>query len=188
MKLSKVDIPINQNLYIMGIDQSFTNTGITILKQINKQEQEIIHSTCISTSMEYAAEERMFAIINFILEKCRCFCISAVAIESPAYQVTSNNGRLLSGLFFSLLTHFLREEISYFPVNPKSLKKFATGSGGADKKSMREALSSEELKKLSYLSGIKPTSKKFEDIVDSFWLAKYGCLFGDGKKGSCENN
>ena len=53
---------------------------------------------------------------------------------------------------------------------------------------MREALSSEELKKLSYLSGIKPTSKKFEDIVDSFWLAKYGCLFGDGKKGSCENN
>ena len=184
MKLSKIDNPVNHNFYIMGIDQSFTSTGITILKQINKERQEIIHSACISTSMEYSAEERMFAVINFVLEKCRDYRISAVAIESPAYQVTSNNGRLLSGLFFSLLTHFLRDGISYFPVNPKSLKKFAAGSGSADKKSMREALSDKEIDDLSYFSGIKPTSKKFEDIVDSFWLAKYGCLFGDGKKGT----
>ena len=67
------------------------------------------------------------------------------------------------------------------PVNPKTLKKFATGNGSADKHQMKEALRKDELETLSFLSKIKPKSKKFEDIVDSFWLAKYGCLFGDGK-------
>ena len=182
MKLSRTDTPINRSFKIMGIDQSFTNTGITILEQIDCKQQSIVHCDCISTSMEIPVEERMFAIINFILSKCRNYQICSVAIESPAYQVASNNGRLLSGLFFSLLTHFIKEGISYFPVNPKSLKKFATGIGSADKKMMREALEESELEQLTYLSGIKAKSKKFEDIVDSFWLAKYGCLFGNGER------
>lgn len=181
MKLSRTDTPINRHSIIMGIDQSFTNTGITILRQNSSTEQEIIHADAISTSIDIPAEERMFTIINFLINTTKEFGVRSVAIESPAYQVASNNGRLLSGLFFSILTHFIKEGVEYLPVNPKTLKKFATGNGSADKHQMKEALKKDELEKLSFLSKIKPKSKKFEDIVDSFWLAKYGCLFGDGK-------
>lgn len=181
MKLSRTDTPINRHSIIMGIDQSFTNTGITILRQNSSTEQEIIHADAISTSINIPAEERMFTIINFLINTTKEFGVRSVAIESPAYQVASNNGRLLSGLFFSILTHFIKEGIEYLPVNPKTLKKFATGNGSADKHQMKEALKKDELEMLSFLSKIKPKSKKFEDIVDSFWLAKYGCLFGDGK-------
>jgi len=180
LKLSRTDTPINRHSIIMGIDQSFTNTGITILRQNSSTEQEIIHADAISTSIDIPAEERMFAIINFLINTTKEFGVRSVAIESPAYQVASNNGRLLSGLFFSILTHFIKEGIEYLPVNPKTLKKFATGNGSADKHQMKEALKKDELEMLSFLSKIKPKSKKFEDIVDSFWLAKYGCLCGNG--------
>lgn len=189
MKLSRTDIPINRHSIIMGIDQSFTNTGITILKQNSSTEQEIIHADAISTSIDIPAEERMFTIINFLINTTKEFGVRSVAIESPAYQVASNNGRLLSGLFFSILTHFIKEGVEYLPVNPKTLKKFATGNGSADKHQMKEALKKDELEMLSFLSKIKPKSKKFEDIVDSFWLAKYGCLCGNGKcVGGLKNN
>lgn len=173
-------MPINRHSIIMGIDQSFTNTGITILRQNSSTEQEIIHADAISTSIDIPAEERMFTIINFLINTTEEFGVRSVAIESPAYQVASNNGRLLSGLFFSILTHFIKEGVEYLPVNPKTLKKFATGNGSADKHQMKEALKKDELEMLSFLSKIKPKSKKFEDIVDSFWLAKYGCLCGNG--------
>lgn len=189
MKLSRTDMPINRHSIIMGIDQSFTNTGITILRQNSSTEQEIIHADAISTSIDIPAEERMFSIINFLINTTKEFGVRSVAIESPAYQVASNNGRLLSGLFFSILTHFIKEGVEYLPVNPKTLKKFATGNGSADKHQMKEALKKDELEMLSFLSKIKPKSKKFEDIVDSFWLAKYGCLFGNGKcVGGLKNN
>ena len=60
MKLSRTDTPINRHSIIMGIDQSFTNTGITILRQNSSTEQEIIHADAISTSIDIPAEERMF--------------------------------------------------------------------------------------------------------------------------------
>ena len=45
-------MPINRHSIIMGIDQSFTNTGITILRQNSSTEQEIIHADAISTSID----------------------------------------------------------------------------------------------------------------------------------------
>lgn len=178
MKINRTKVSINENKIILGIDQSFTNTGITILKQLNINEQEILHCTCISTSSEHPAEERIVNIIDFVFKNIQNYQVNAVAIESPAYQVTSNNGRLLAGLFFSLLTQFIKEGVPYKPINPKSLKKFATGIGSADKEKMKEALLEYELGKLIELSKLKPTSKRFEDVVDSFWLAKYACIKG----------
>jgi Holliday junction resolvasome RuvABC endonuclease subunit len=97
----------------------------------------------------------------------------SVCIESLAYRMSSNNGRQLAGLFFMLLTLFLEMGVKHFVVNPKTLKKFATGKGNATKEEMLNSLDSLLVEDIEEICGLKSSSKKFEDIVDSFWLSMF---------------
>jgi Holliday junction resolvasome RuvABC endonuclease subunit len=159
------DFNKNYNLLI-GIDQSLTHSGVVVFNR-----GELIFATGISTdTKDSSIEERIFYIRERVKEILIEYSPEYASIEGLAYGIASNNGRLLAGVFFSILTLLIEFNIPYKVVNPKTLKKTVTGIGSADKLLMRETIDEDILNKLSLLTKLKPTSKKFEDIVDAYWL------------------
>jgi len=151
---------------------------VEIIKR-NKEDNtfEILISKGISTNskdmINLSLEERIFYIRKSIFEILNKFRPDYVTIESLAYRINSNNGRILAGIFFNLLTLFTELNLRYFVINPKTLKKFACGNGNGSKEDLKNAINGDIIVKLSELSHLKDTSKKFEDIVDSFWLSLF---------------
>jgi Holliday junction resolvasome RuvABC endonuclease subunit len=156
----------------MGIDQSLSNTGITILKkEINIVK--ILDSFSINTKNEGPVEERIYFIVNKIEEYIYKYKVGFVCIEDLAFNSNTNSSKILAGLFFSILNMFIRNNVSYRVVNIKTLKKFATGYGNASKEDMFCSLGKDLQNKLFEFSKIK-NKKRFEDIVDSYFLSLYG--------------
>lgn len=153
----------------MGIDQSLTHTGIVV----SDKEKGIIDVRGISTKPEEGSiEQRILHIKKEVNEKINLHKPDIIFIESLAYRMNSNNGRLLAGLFFVLLTLFIEKNIRYVIINPKTLKKEVTGNGAASKDDMFKLIPEEDLLKIEKLGFVKKTSKKFEDLVDAYWLSK----------------
>jgi len=166
-------------LYFIGIDQSMTHTGVTVLKYINDIDFEIIESFGIVTSADNTFEERVFKIKDKIIEtlvkydKNHTF----ISIEGLAFSPgRTNNRAMLFGLFSIILMHLYENEYRYEIVPPTTLKKRYTGSGKAKKEDMLMSTNDMEKIRLSEFSKLKVSSKKFEDIIDSFALAKTAFL------------
>lgn len=164
-----------ENIY-MGIDQSLTNTGVTVIKRdFSKNEKhEILLTKGIATDNSFAIEDRINYIKNEIksvieIHKPDVICIEGLAFRNP----NSNNGKLLAGLYFVLLDLFVEMKLQYFIVNIKTLKKKISGNGSATKNEMKNSFNDHVVLKLEELSKIKKTSKKFEDIIDSYGLAVF---------------
>lgn len=152
---------------LVGIDQSLTHTGIVI-----NDSGEIIYAAGITTdTKDSSIEERIYFIRLRVKEALEKYSPDFVSIEGLAYGVASNNGRLLAGVFFNILSLLIELNIPYQVVNPKTLKKLATGHGSADKLLMRTSVDEYSLDKLVLLTKLKATSKKFEDIIDAYWLS-----------------
>jgi len=174
------DIMIKDNNFVyMGIDQSMVNTGITVIKDSTEKSDldnipnmEVLYANGIKTSSANSLEVR----ISYILENIE-YCIDKynpfmVSIEGLAFgKFNTNNGRVLAGLFFNILNLLFNKEIPYKIIPPTSLKKQVTSSGSASKEDMKSKIDLEVIKKLEDISNIKSDSKRFEDIVDSYWLA-----------------
>ena len=172
-------LPVDHlNTIFMGIDQSLTHTGLCFLEK-HSSCIEVVHSEGISTIASDFIENRLFHIVTRVRELILKFKPGCICIEGLAYQVKgTNNGSQLGGLFFSLLILFVELKIPYRVVNIKTLKKASTGNGAASKIEMEDFIEDSVADKLSSLCGKKRGSKLFEDIVDSYWLANYGCDLG----------
>ena len=159
----------NCNIFV-GIDQSMLHTGITIQTRDN-----IIYSGGFSSQKNLFFEERIMSIRDFILSNLSEYNREdvSIAIEGLAFNRSpSNNGAMLFGLFSVILISLMENGYSYMVVPPTTLKKFATGDGRADKDKMLEFTSEEAKESLHRLSQVN-NKKKFEDIIDSYWLSRY---------------
>lgn len=164
----------NHNNIYMGIDQSMTHTGYTIIEaDVDTKKVSILDTRGISTISDDTIENRILHIKQNIFEAIDKYKPGLVRLESLAFRANTNNGRILAGLFFVLITALTEKGIPYEIVNIKTLKKFATDSGSASKEEMRSAINSDIVTLLAEKANLKDTSKKFEDIVDSFWLSVY---------------
>jgi len=164
-----------QHIYFVGIDQSITHTGISIIKKTSNGI-ELIDSFGISTIPKNTFEHRL----NLILSKIKDVLSklnkedTAIAIEGLAFAPGKTNNRsMLYGLFAVIILEIFNREFNYSVVPPTTLKKVMTGNGKAKKDEMLNSLYDIEIIRLEEKSGLKRTSKKFEDIVDSYLLAKY---------------
>lgn len=157
---------LNINEKIMGIDQSFSNTGICIV-----ENDSIIHSASISTKNNKSIEERINDIVKFILLNIKEYNVKQVVIEGLSYCSRQSSIVQLSGLFYCILLNLNKKRIKYQVVPPLTLKKEIAGTGKATKQDMIDSISEENQLKLSQLSKIKIGSKKYEDIADSYCLA-----------------
>lgn len=165
---------IGDDRFFIGIDQSMTHTGITIFKKINNQEV-LIASKGFETNTELSFEERLLSIKSFLKDLILQYAPDEtfIAIEGLAFNRSpSNNSAMLFGLFSVIITMLTEEQYRYKIVPPKTLKKFATNDGAADKSLMLNCIADDVLEELRNFSKVK-SKKKFEDIVDSFWLSKY---------------
>lgn len=163
----------------MGIDQSMTHTGFTIVKKdlSGQGKHEILFSRGISTKPDASLEVRMFYIKKELEEAIDKYKPEVICLESLAFRnAASNNGKVLAGLYFVIINLLFEKGLNYFVINIKTLKKVITGNGNASKEEMEKALHEEVKMKLSEVSGVKYSTKKFEDIVDSYWLALFKIL------------
>lgn len=161
----EVIIPEKKNLFI-GLDVSLCNTGLCVLNVDGK----ITKSETVRPKDLRGGERLCFIRSNLYYwvslslsggGMARNFFAQPIAvIEGYAYRGSGAiPGAEAGGVVQALLWE---NGIPFFFVPPSTLKKFATGSGRADKAGMRTALTPENNALL-----------KTEHEVDAYWLARY---------------
>lgn len=149
---------------IAGIDQSLTNTAIVII-----EDEKIIDLKIIHSNTNHSFEERIDNITEELIEFIEgC---DKVNIEGLSYGSNSTSARPLAGLFYHILIRLKQEWYDYSEVPPKTLKKFATGTGNAKKEQMLASIPIED--KQIILNYESRKTKGLYDLSDAYWLSKY---------------
>ena len=174
---------------IAGIDYSICSPAITIL-DTSSGSCEGYYLTDIKRNVkdcdfgwlkvkgqahnQYLAEEQRYDHISQwaldTVEDCDLVVMEdyALGAKGKVFHIGENAGLLKWKMW--------RDKISFKLVGPTTLKKFATGKGNADKHQVHEAFV--ETTGLNLVLEMCPGSTKVanpvSDLVDSYWLAKYG--------------
>lgn len=148
---------------VVGIDPSLTGTGIAVGLSL----AETITTKPTGTDVR----ARLTRIRGIVADVLRIVPADAlVVIEGPSFgREQPGLAHLRAGLWWSLVNDLCACGCTVAEVPPKTLKKFATGSGNASKSDMRMAL----FKRL----GIDNPD---DNQVDALWLREAGLhLVGD---------
>lgn len=168
----------------LGIDQSFTSTGICVVDE----DLNIAHHETINTSdADGDIYERCLKVIDRIEEVTMIYAPIRLGLEGLAFSKFGNATRDLAGLQFAIITHLRFRKSNRCKdmqiVSPNLLKKFATGSGSADKDKMYEAVP--EAAKETF-KGYKKTKGR-SDVVDAYWLACYTRMIYNSSQTKLDN-
>ncbi len=151
---------------IIGIDQSYSCTGICVLKNSN-----LIHSEIYKTSKTLDIFERANTIANHILTLAYDYKPKLIGIEGLAFGMRGDATRDLAGLQFTIINKLrFVADFKVEIVAPNAVKKFATGNGKAKKDAMFESLPS-YVKKTFLDLGVKKSTGLY-DLTDAFWVGK----------------
>lgn len=149
---------------ILGIDQSFTSTGIALLEN-NKCTLKIINSNKSDDKFDRA--NTIAKGIKSVIEDC---LPDLAGVEGLPYGGIGNVTRDLAGLQFVIVVALRELGLKVKVVAPKSVKKFAV-SGVATKIELYEALPY-NIKCDIDENGWKVTTGRY-DVTDAYWIAKY---------------
>jgi len=160
----------------LGIDQSFTSTGIWL---VNKNGQ-YIHHELIKTTQDKADQltnfKRAKEISKRIQELISDYGINLVNIEGLAFggAAIGNATRNLAGLQFIIVSDIIESglDIEINIIAPTSLKKKATGKGNAKKDELLECCP-DSVKQV--VDPIPKTKGKY-DLVDAYFLSVYDLM------------
>ena len=145
---------------VLGVDPSLTSTGISAesgLATIRSSPSDHQPPTLEDR------RRRLVRIVRDVVAYAPVFT-DLVVIESPSLGQARQGGTLdRNGLFWLLVDEFAGLKIPVVDVTPATVKKFATGNGGAKKPDLRMAL-------------YKRTDLDIADDnqVDAWWLAEIG--------------
>lgn len=156
----------------MGIDQSYTSTGICVMTDDATVAEKMILSKTFKTPKDQDIFERAWNISEHIVELIQKHNVEIVGIEGLAFGMTGNATRDLAGLQFLIVSkvrQIAKKQIVI--VSPKSLKLFATKDGKAKKKDMIAALPEEVLSTFKD-AGYKLTTG-LADLADAYFLGQY---------------
>lgn len=148
---------------VVGLDPSLTGTGFAS----DGTTETITTKTTEATVI--ARLRRLRRIANNVLVLTPAG--SLVVIEGPSFASREQAGQahLRAGLWWSLVNDLTASGCDLVEVPPKTLKKFATGSGNASKSDMRMALFKR--------GGLDLAD---DNQVDAWWLREAGLhLLGD---------
>jgi len=154
-------------MYYIGIDQSYTSTGIAVLDK----DSSIIDCKILTSSKNDEIFKRAWDISNLIVDEIKKYDDCQIAIEGLAFAMRGNATRDLAGLQFSIITKIkfiLMKDISI--IAPPTLKKSATGNGKATKEQMISALPKNIYDLFTKDKNWK-ISRGLTDITDAYFLA-----------------
>jgi Holliday junction resolvasome RuvABC endonuclease subunit len=152
---------------VLGIDQSFTKCAYVLL-----DDGVLVNFGIISSSKDEDIYQRAWGITQELLRFCHERPIDHCAIEGLAFGMRGNATRDLAGLQFCIVCalRFIGNLPSIEILSPTTVKKFATGSGKADKRMMVDALP-EIVRKTFELKGVKK-NKGLDDLADAYFIAR----------------
>lgn len=162
----------------IGIDQSYTSTGCCVLSnKLYLPTQMIDFAVYKTAAADGDMYHRAITVTNNIIELCRKYPNSEIAIEGLSFGQRGSATRDLAGLQYVIITS-LRTQLGInntVVIAPKSVKKLATGSGGSTKvkvtkNDMVDALP-DYIKNDFTSKGFKKSSGLY-DLTDAFWIAK----------------
>jgi len=155
----------------LGIDQSYTSTGIVLI-----DDKGELHST-ITINTKKGGYKNNFLRAKDIADSIHSFVLDLeakghevyIGIEGLPYGSVSNITRDLAGLQFLIVCSLPEESLDTVEVyTPSSVKKYATKSGKATKEEMFMALPDDVKDKVSKF----PKTKGRYDITDAYWIAR----------------
>lgn len=138
--------------WVIGIDPSLTATGIA----------SRLGSTWTFGGPATHGDRRLQVIRDGVLATCHAPHPDLAVIEGP-YVHNLNNSMTLGMVHGVVRLACIDAGVPYAIVSPATLKKYATGNGGADKAAMRAALRRH--------TGI---DEKDDNRVDAWWLRHMG--------------
>ena len=161
-----------EHYVIMGIDQSLTGSGVVIMAG-----EKLLYHTVIKSNVTFGdTYHRVHLIAQELVEiavkyKPTLFRIEGVALQAKGHVAD------LGGLQHVIINRLVYGcDMAYEVITPASLKRLATGHGGATKWDMLEALPEkiQETFSMCYKFGkwgtLKPTGNGF-DATDAYHLA-----------------
>lgn len=151
---------------ILGIDQSYTSTGIVVINE----KHSLIHSEILSSNKEKDVFNRAWDISNYLNSVANKFNPQYIGLEGLAFGMQGNATRDLAGLQFAII--ICLQIINKWDVSiiaPNTVKKTATGKGNSKKDKMLEFLPKDIHKKFLDL-GVKKTTGLL-DLNDAYWVA-----------------
>ena len=158
-------------MYFLGIDHSLNKTAIVCIDKNGKYVGKIVYK-----NKKHKGMQRLLMLLKFFIalrEKYRNE-ISYIGMENYSF---GSRGRAIfnigeaGGLVRLVLNGWVKKK--YFLFAPKSVKKFASGSGNANKKAMIKAVK----KKWKF------NAKKDHDVADAFAVAQLTRCYVDFHKG-----
>jgi crossover junction endodeoxyribonuclease RuvC len=152
----------------MGVDQSYTSTGIVVI-----DDGDIVDAAIVSSQPSQTIHDRAYHIASEVVKMATKHTPCKIVIEGLAFGMRGSATRDLAGLQFAIFQHlrFTGRVYATEIVSPTTLKKFATGSGKASKSDMKAAVSAADLIMLKSFQ--KVNAKQLADLVDAYWLATY---------------
>lgn len=155
---------------VLGIDQSYTSTGLVILEGEELEYHDIIAEP--KKTKDFIEKISNATSISENIQKLvRLYQIKLVVIEGLAFASFGDATRNLAALQ-ALIIAKLQElgGVKVVIVPPTSLKKKACGNGRAKKEEVFEALP-EDVKEVF---GKLPKTKGRYDLTDAYFLAQIG--------------
>jgi Holliday junction resolvasome RuvABC endonuclease subunit len=152
----------------LGIDQSYTNTGFCLIDS----SQQLVDFGTIKTSDNQGDHfDRCNVIASTIVNYATLHKPVNIALEGLAFGMRGDATRDLAGLLFVIITQLRSQGFTPHLITPLSLKKFATGSGKADKALMISTLPTNVLTRFTSSNFKKTTG--LADLADAYFIAKY---------------
>ena len=185
---------------IAGIDYSLTSPAICVYKEEDggyfdfdrcvfhylsntEKQQQLAAGTGLKNlraepypewSSEEERHEKLATWAYNIVQGCE-----EVFLEGYAFATSAQAGVRSIAENTGLLKHKLwKDKIPFKTYPPTVIKKFATGKGNANKEKMYEAFTQETHRDLMLEFNTK-LNNPITDIVDSYYIAKYGYAHGN---------
>ncbi len=151
---------------VLGLDQSFTSTGIIVF-----DNSKMIHAECVKTTTETDKFFRAYSIAEHIFKLCEEYDIKYIMMEGLSFGARGDATRDLGGLQYTIIIRCsVQGKIPVTIIAPTSLKKYATGSGRAKKEQVINALPESVHNKFLELGYKKTTG--LQDLADAYFLGR----------------
>lgn len=162
--------------YYVGIDQSYSSTGVVVLSVGGQQCKPITAITIKAGGPNDPFGKRLDIVVKAILECLPKTKNCLVCMEGGAFASEFNTFRLgeLSGVLRYIL---YKEGYELELVQPTTLKKFVTGNGSATKVMMAEHVSARW--------GYEHPS---DDVIDAYGLARVAEALNKSKRANLESD